>query len=212
MTANYSVQRQEAARRHAVVLYSKEISQKEIAKRLGVSQSIISRWLAEPESRSLLARIREEAREAVADMAVADKIRRILDAQTMIDGIDALLESRIKAGIQTPPHDRLPGEETGQLAIKRKTTTITQGSGANARTTVIVELEGAFDASVHQQRRQWQEYVAKELNELQQTTRVLHSGRVDGTIKKLNVGGLTDEELERLEEIRERAVAEGMAQ
>ena len=192
---------QEAKRRHAVVLASKEVPQREIGKQLGVSQTQISRWLSDPESKRLLARIRERADDAVVDQAVADKVRRILKAQEMVDGIEELLASRRAAGSATPPSDRLPGEETGQLSIRRKTTTQTTRAG----TTVIVELEGAFDAQIHIQLRSWQEYVAKELHQLQQTTRVLHSGTIRNT--HFNIGDLSEDELVKLEEIRRRVEA-----
>lgn len=168
----------------------------EIARQMGVTERTISTWIKTAEAKGHIAAIRASVREATKHMAIANKVRRINYAQQMRDGIDAVIAARRVAG-EAKQFRTLPGEGTGHVAVKETT---------NARGDEI--REAAFDASLHNEARKWNEYAAKELGELETGINVKHSGRVDHVVRRFDFSNLSDEQLEALAEIREQALAE----
>jgi IS30 family transposase len=182
-------------RLEAAALLARDVPVAEIAHQMGVSRWTIVSWAKTDEAQSHIAAIKSSVREATKALAVADKVRRIQYAQTMRDGVDALIAARRAAGSQI----NAIGAETGQVAVKVTTTEV--------RGRVTTTYEAAFDASLHDQARKWSEYAAKELDDLESNVNVRHSGRVDHVISRPDLSVLSDEELESLLPLAEKVAA-----
>lgn len=178
----------------AAAMLARDVPIVEIARQLGVSRVTVYNWSQTDEAQAHIADIKAGVRKATKHLAIADKVRRIRYAQAMRDGIDALLQARRKAG--EAASYPMPGEETGQVAIKD----ITTATGARIK-------EAAFDAALHNEARKWNEYAAKELGEFDASLNVKHSGRVDHIISRMDLGALSDEELESLLPLAEKVAA-----
>ena len=186
----------------AAAMLARDVPVAEIARQLCVTPRTILNWSKTDEAQAHIADIRESVRAATKRLAVADKVRRIIEAQEMYDGAKAVIASRREAGhAATNP---LPGEATGHVAVK--ITEVTTDNRGIERTTVT--REAAFDASIHAEARKWLEYAARELGDIEASVSVKHSGSVDHVVRRPNLSNLTDEQVEALAAIREQAIAE----
>lgn len=184
---------------HAAAMLAEGVPMPEIARQLGVTDRTILSWSKTEEAQAHIAAINASVAEATKGLAVANKVRRIVQAQEMVDGIDAVIAARRKAGASGRKRlldpDPVPGEETGHVAVKE-----IEIKGVRTR-------EAAFDAALHNERRKWLEYVAKEKGELDTRLNVKHSGRVDHVVQRRDLSGLTDEELDHLTELAQKIEA-----
>lgn len=177
----------------AAAMLARDVPVGEVARQMGVTRRTVQTWAKTEECQAHIASIKTSVREATKHLAVADQVRRINYAQEMRDGIDAVIAARREAGLsQSKP---MPGEGTGHVAIKD-----VEIKGVRTR-------EAAFDAALHAEARKWNEYVAKELGEFSTGLNVKHSGRVDHVISRMDLGALTDEELESLLPLAEKVAA-----
>ena len=179
-------------------MLARDVPMPEIARQFGVTERTIFTWSRTAEARTHIAAIRASVREGTKSLAVADKVRRIAHAQTMLDGITAIIASRRAAGLAAA--EALPGEATGHVAVK--ITEVTTGNRHATRT--VVTREATFDAALHAEARKWQEYVAKELGDLDSGLTVRHSGTVEHVHRRHDLSLLTDDELEQLAALGER--------
>lgn len=178
----------------AAAMLARDVPVAEVARQMGVSRRTIHTWAKTDEAQEQIAAIKTSVREATRHLAIADKVRRIHNAQVMLDGILAVIAARQKAGrAERAP---LPGEATGHVTVK------TESVGS-----ITTKREAAFDASLHAEARKWQEYVAKELGDIETGVNVRHSGRVDHVISRPDLSMLSDEELEALLPLAEKVAA-----
>lgn len=180
-------------------MFARGMTLSEVSEQVDTPTGTLRRWTDDLQFREIITRIRESTKEATRTIAVADKVQRIIYAQRMIEGIDAVIESRAEAGQKST--DPVPGEATGHIAVRIRTTTT--GSGPNSRT--VTEKEGYFDASLHNERRRWMEYVSKELGEME--VNVNHKGTIVH-VQKPNYNNLSDAELENLAAMAEKLMAD----
>lgn len=185
----------ESAHLDAAAMLARDVPVKEIARQLSITPRTVLNWSKTEEAQNHIVAIKASVREATKHLAIADKVRRVVYAQQMRDGIDALIAARKDAGAR----QHVVGAETGQVAVK---TTITE---VRDRTTET--YEAAFDATLHAEARKWNEYAAKELDDLETGINVRHSGRVDHVIRRLDLSALSDEELESLLPLAEKVAA-----
>lgn len=178
----------------AAAMLARDVPVAEIARQLGAPRQTIYNWSKTDEAQAHIAAVKAGVREATKHLAIADKVRRIRHAQTMLDGILAVIESRREAGERS--RDPLPGEETGHVAVKTETLS-----------NLVTKREAAFDASLHAEARKWLEYVAKEKGEFDATLNVKHGGRIDHVVSRPNLDTLTDDELESLLPLAEKVAA-----
>jgi RNA 3'-terminal phosphate cyclase len=183
----------------AAAMLAREVPATEVARQMNVTDRTIRTWAKTEEAQARIAEIQKGAAEATKRLAIADKVRRINYAQQMRDGIDALIAARSEKHWS----EFIAGAETGQVAVK--VTEITLPSGVEKTT-----YEAAFDASLHDQARKWNEAVARELGQIDANLNVKHSGRVDHVISRPNLSALTDEELESLLPLAEKIAAGGV--
>lgn len=183
----------------AAVMLARDVPATEIARQLNVTDRTIRSWAKTEEAQARIAEIQKGAAEATKWLAIADKVRRVNYAQQMRDGIDALIAARSEKHWS----GHIVGSETGQVAVK--VTEITLPSGVEKTT-----YEAAFDASLHDQARKWNEAVARELGQIDANLNVKHSGRVDHVISRPDLSALTDEELESLLPLAEKVAAGGV--
>ena len=177
----------------AAAMLARDVPVAEVARQMGVTRHTIHVWAKTDECQAHITAIKTSVREATRHLAVADKVRRIAYAQEMRDGIDALIAARRAAGLSQ--REPMPGEDTGHVAIKD-----VEIKGVRTR-------EAAFDAALHAEARKWNEYAAKELGEFDAGLNVKHSGRVDHVISRMDLGALTDDELESLLPLAEKVAA-----
>lgn len=175
-------------------MLARDVPLTEVARQLGVTRPTIYNWAQTEEAKAHIAAVKAGVQEATKHLAIADKVRRIRQAQAMLDGILAVIAERREAArsASTP----LPGEATGHVAVKTETLS-----------TLVTKREAAFDASLHAEARKWLEYVAKEKGELDAALNVKHSGRVDHVVSRPNLDSLTDDELESLLPLAEKVAA-----
>ncbi len=150
----------------AAAMLARDVPVAEVARQKGVTRRTIQTWAKTDEAQAHIAAVKAGVREATKALSVADKVRRIQHAQTMFDGVMAVIESRRRAGVLA--RNPFPGEETGHVAVKTETL-------GNA----VVKREAAFDASIHAEARKWLEYAAKELGDVEVAVNVKHGGRID---------------------------------
>jgi transposase-like protein len=178
----------------AAAMLARDVPVTEVARQFGVSRRTIQTWAKTAEAQAQIAAVKSSVREATKHLAVADKVRRIQNAQRMLDGVLAVIEARRLAGLAAT--NPLPGETTGHVAVKTETLS-----------NFVTKREAAFDASLHAAALKWQEYVAKELGEFETGVTVRHSGRVDHVISRPDLSVLSDEELESLLPLAEKVAA-----
>lgn len=174
-------------------MLARDVPVAEVARQLGVTRRTVQTWAKTEECQAHITAIKTSVREATKHLAVADKVRRIAYAQEMRDGIDALIAARREAGMTGK--QPMTGEATGHVAVKD-----VEIKGVRTR-------EAAFDAALHAEARKWNEYAAKELGEFDAGLNVKHSGRVDHIISRMDLGALTDDELESLLPLAEKVAA-----
>lgn len=177
----------------AAAMLARDVPVAEVARQMGVTRHTIQVWAKTEECQAHIAAIKTSVREATKHLSVADKVRRLVHAQEMVDGIESLIAARRAAGEASK--QPMPGEATGHVAIKD-----VEIKGVRTR-------EAAFDAALHNEKRKWLEYAAKELGEFDAGLNVKHSGRVDHIISRMDLGALTDEELESLLPLAEKVAA-----
>lgn len=178
----------------AAAMLARDVPVAEIARQLGAPRQTIYNWSQTEEAQAHIAAVKAGVREATKHLAIADKVRRIRQAQAMLDGILAVIaERREAAKLASNP---LPGEATGHVAVKTETLS-----------NLVTKREAAFDASLHAEARKWLEYVAKETGDLDATVNVKHGGRINHVISRPNLDVLTDDELESLLPLAEKVAA-----
>lgn len=185
----------ETKRFAAVAMLARDVPVMEIARQLGVTRATVYNWSQTDEAQAHIATIRAGVREATKHLAIADKVRRIRYAQEMRDGIDAVIAERRE--MARTGQRALPGEATGHVAVKETVTAM----GAMVR-------EAVFDAALHAEARKWNDYVAKELGDIETGVNVRHSGRINHVVRRPNLDALSDDELELLMPLAEK-VARG---
>lgn len=177
----------------AAAMLARDVPVTEVARQMGVTRHTIQVWSKTDECQAHITAIKTSVREATKHLSVADKVRRLVHAQSAVDGIDSLIEARREAGAASK--QPMPGEATGHVAVKD-----VEIKGVRTR-------EAAFDAALHNEKRKWLEYAAKELGEFDAGLNVKHSGRVDHIVSRMDLGALTDEELESLLPLAEKVAA-----
>jgi hypothetical protein len=141
-------------KREAAHLFAEnDLSDEEIATRLGTNRMTLWRWRQHPEFAGEVDRVRRELGAVAVRRVIARRNRRLLS----LEGRWLAMQEIIEARAADPAHQRAPGGATGLLVRRQKML----GSGENA---VLVE-EFELDAAILKELREHERQAAIEVGD-----------------------------------------------
>lgn len=167
-----------------------------IAKQAGITTRQLRKWKKQPEFSALVHGITADAGASIRDEVVASKAGRLRILVDMHNKLLAIIEARAER--HANEREWAAGESTGLIVTKE-----TWGK-TNSQ-------EAAVDLGLVKEIRSLHEQIVNELNDWDTSVSVKHSGRVDHVHRTAKYDNLSDDELDALERIAERAYAGGDA-
>ncbi len=174
----------------AVLLAEGELTVREIAGRLGITDRVIRSWKERPEFRSRVEALAKEYGDVAERRAIGRRARRVA---VLDDYWHKLLEVAAERARDMPD---VPGGKTGILVRRKRRI----GQGEHAETVT----EYAVDAALLRELREHARQAAQELG--QWTEKHEHGGTLS---IEYDLTKLSDDELDRLESLLAKAAREG---
>jgi hypothetical protein len=169
-----------------------ELTNEQIAERVGVARYSLDRWKLAPEFRSRVASLVADMREAVRQRGIADKRNRL----DLYEDIKDRLRQVVAERAADPTMADVPGGRTGMLVRGYKSI----GSGESAQRVEEYTVDGVLAKEL----RDYAKQAAIEVGDWAERREL--TGKDGAAIAvDLNLKALTDEELVRLEQLTRKA-------
>lgn len=164
----------------------------QIAKQAGITRRQLTTWRNQPEFIALVNAISGDAFEAIRDEVVSSKAGRLRILVDLHNKLLAVIEARMAAHADERPW--AAGESTGLV--------VTKESWGNTDS-----REAQVDIGLVKQIQSLHEQIVKEQRDWDTSVNVRHSGRIDHVHRNPDLKALSDDEIDRLEELAQRAHA-----